>query len=515
MSSTLTRHAPARASLLVLPIILAAYLMIVLDTSVVITALPRIHSDLHFSSTSLSWVQNAYTLTFGGLLLLGARAGDILGRRRMFVVGIAIFTVASLLGGLAQSSAWLVAARAIQGVGAAIAAPSTLALLTTSFREGHERTRAIGLYSAVIGAGGSVGLVLGGMLTTWFSWRWGLFINVPLGAALVWLAPRHLPETERHTGRFDLTGAVTSILGMTSLVYGFVRAASDGWSNPGAVVSFVASVIFLAAFVLTELRAEQPITPLHLFASRERSGAYVTRLLVVSGMFGSFFFMTQFLQGVLDYSALGAGVAFLPMSLVMFAMGRTVPGLARRFSNTQLLTFGVATAFVGMAWLSRLSMHTHYFPQIALPMVILGIGMGIAFAPLTSAGIAGVSAHDAGAASGLVNVSQQLGGSLGLSILVTIFAAASRAAVAHPLGGASAKLEAQHELAHAVSTALTGSAVFLALGLGVVLIVMRRPAPAPTIEPREDNERELLRHRRQIDEPAQRRPGSQDVLVEA
>jgi EmrB/QacA subfamily drug resistance transporter len=428
----------------------------------------------------------------------------------MFVIGIVLFTLASLLGGLAQSSTWLVAARAIQGVGAAIAAPSTLALLTTSFREGHERTRAIGLYSAVIGAGGSVGLVLGGMLTTWFSWRWGLFINVPIGAALVWLAPKHLPETDRHTGRFDLTGAITSILGMTSLVYGFVRAASNGWSDPTAVGSFIASVILLTAFVLTEIRAEQPITPLRLFASRERSGAYVTRLLVVSGMFGSFFFMTQYLQGVLDYSALGAGIAFLPMSLVMFTMGRTVPRLARRFTNTQLLTFGVATALVGMSWLSRISLGTHYFPQIALPMVILGIGMGIAFAPLTSAGIAGVSAHDAGAASGLVNVSQQLGGSLGLSILVTIFASALRSAASNPLAGASARLEARHELAHAVSSALTGSAIFLALALAVVLIVMRkRKAPASVGR----DERELLLERREV-EPVRRSPAPQEVLAE-
>jgi EmrB/QacA subfamily drug resistance transporter len=509
MDSTSTKHAPARASSLVLGIILAAYLMIVLDTSVVITALPKIHEDLHFSSTSLSWVQNAYTLTFGGLLLLGARAGDILGRRRMFVIGIVLFTLASLLGGLAQSSTWLVAARAAQGVGAAIAAPSTLTLLTTSFREGHERTRAIALYSAVVGAGGSVGLVLGGMVTTWFSWRLGLFINVPIGAALVWLAPRHLPETERHTGRFDLTGAVTSVTGMTALVYGFVRAASDGWSNPGTVGSFIASAVLLTAFVLTELRAEQPITPLRLFASRERSGAYLARILVVSGMFGSFFFMTQFLQGVLDYSALGAGVAFLPMSLVMFGIGRTVPRLARRFSNAQLLTVGVSTAFVGMAWLSRISTHTHYFPQIAIPMVILGIGMGIAFAPLTSAGIAGVSPQDAGAASGLVNVAHQLGGSLGLSILITVFASATRAGELHPLAGVSAKLEGQNELAHAVSTALTGSAVFLALGLAVVVIVMRRPATEPLAR----DERELLLQRREL-EPVRRRPAPQEILAQ-
>ena len=231
---------------MVLGIILATYLMIILDATIVITALPDIHRALHFSSTGLSWVQNAYTLTFGGLLLLGARAGDILGRRRVFVAGIALFTLASLMGGLAQSATWLLAARAVQGIGAAIAAPSTLALLQISFREGPERTRAVGAYSAVAGGGGSIGLVLGGMLTTWISWRWGLFINVPIGIVLIGLAPRYLPETERRPGRFDLTGAATSTLGMTTLVYGFVRAASAGWGNPVTVASFVASVALLS-----------------------------------------------------------------------------------------------------------------------------------------------------------------------------------------------------------------------------------------------------------------------------
>ncbi|HWB21805.1 MAG TPA: MFS transporter [Gaiellaceae bacterium] len=519
MSSTSTKHSPtlpaaAKVSPFVLVIILATYLMIVLDTSVVITALPRIHTALHFSSASLSWVQNAYTLTFGGLLLLGARAGDILGRRRMFIAGIALFTLASLLGGVAQSATWLVAARAIQGIGAAVAAPSALALLTTTYREGHERTRALALYSAVAGAGGSVGLVLGGMLTSWFSWRWGLFINVPLGAALIWLTPRYLPETERHPGRFDLKGAATSILGMTALVYGFVRAAADGWSDLGTVGSFLAAAVLLASFIDIELHAEQPITPLRLFASRERSGAYLARILIVSGMFGMFFFVTQFLQGVRDYSALKAGLAFLPVTLVMFGVGRTVPRISRSVSDARLLTFGVAMAFVGMVWLSRISIDTHYFPQIAVPMLLLGIGMGLALTPLTAAGIAGVAPHEAGAASGLVNVATQLGSSLGLGILITVFAAANRAAAHNPLAGISARLEAQHELARSVSASLTGSAVFFALGLAVVIFVMRRPAPAPAIEPLGvRDERELFLQSREI-EATRRRPTPQEVLAE-
>jgi EmrB/QacA subfamily drug resistance transporter len=455
----------------VLLIVLACQLMIVLDLSIVITALPKIQSTLGFSSAGLSWVQNAYTLAFGGLLLLGARAGDLLGRRRVFVAGIAIFTVASLLGGFAQSELWLLAARVAQGVGAAIAAPSTLALLTLTFREGRERTRALSLYSAISGGGGSVGLVVGGMLTTWVSWRFGLFINVPIGIALIVLAPRFLPETERRTGHFDFTGAATSTVGMTALVYGFVRAGADGWTNRGTIGSFVAAALLLAAFVLTERRAEQPITPLHLFASRERSGAYAARILVIGGVFGMFFFLTQFFQDVEHFSALQAGLAFLPQTLVLFAMLLVVPRIVTRVGTTRLMAGGLVTALAGMAWLSRLSAGAHYFPHVALPLVILGIGIGAAFIPLTAAGLAGVAGADAGAASGLVNVAQQLGGSVGLGVLVSVFASASN--TGRPATAAQRSLD----LAGSIGAPLTASVVFMALALAVVLFVMRRPSP--------------------------------------
>jgi EmrB/QacA subfamily drug resistance transporter len=443
--------------------------MVVLDVSVVITALPKIHQALHFSAAGLSWVQSAYALTFGGLLLLGARAGDILGRRRVFVAGIGLFSATSLIGGLAQSADWLLAARAVQGAAAAIAAPSTLALLTTSFPEGSERTRAIAAYAAVAGGGGSVGLLLGGMLTDWISWRWGLFINVPVGLALIWLAPRYLAETERRPGRFDLAGAATSTFGMTALVYGFVRAASNGWGNAGTIVSFVMAVVLLAGFVVVERRAEQPITPLRLFASRERAGAYLTRLLVVGAMFSMFFFLTQYLQTARGFSPLEAGVAFLPMTLVMFGIVRLVPRLIARYGNTRLLVGGLLIAVSGMAWLSRISIDSAYLPEIAVPLVLLGLGMGMAFTPLTTAGIAGVATADAGAASGLINAAQQLGGSLGISILVTVFASALRSATAHPAPGASGAAVPRDALAHAVATSVTGSAVLLTLALVVVL----------------------------------------------
>jgi EmrB/QacA subfamily drug resistance transporter len=451
---------------IVLAVILGCYLMIVLDISVVITALPSIHQDLGLSTTGLSWVQNAYTLTFGGLLLLGARAGDILGRRQVFVAGIALFTFASMLGGLAQSPAWLLGARALQGVGAAIAAPSTLALLTISFAEGPERTRAVAWYSAVAGAGGSIGLLLGGMLTSWISWRCGLFINVPLGAALIWLAPRYLPETKRHTGRFDLPGALSSTLGMTALVYGLVRAAEDGWSDVWTLASFATASLLLAYFVANERRAAQPITPLRLFSSRERVGAYLARIFVVGAMYSTFFFLTQYLQGVQGYGALEAGCAFLPMTLSVFAMVRVVPRIAPRIGEVRVLAAGLAIALLGMLWLTQISPDADYLTQMAAPLALLGIGMGSALTPLTTAGMSGVADADAGAASGLINVAQQLGGTLGVGALVTVFAAAS--------AGAGAQ-----SLVEGVPTVLTGAAILLALALTTVLGIMR-PRLFPT-----------------------------------
>ncbi len=464
---------------LVLGVILATYLMIVLDASVVITALPSIREGLGFSAADLSWVQSAYALTFGGLLLLGARAGDVWGRRRTFTWGIALFTVASLAGGLAQSPAMLLTARAVQGVGAAIAAPSTLALLTTSFAEGPARTRALAAYSAVAGGGGSVGLVLGGMLTDWVSWRWGLFVNVPVGVVLVWLAPRVLPETERRPGHFDLAGAATSTAGMTAVVYGFVRAAEDGFGDAGTLAAFVAGLVLLTAFAGVERRAAQPITPLRLFADRRRVGAYVARMLCVGGMFSMFFFLSQELQGVRGLSPLQTGLAFLPMTGVMFAMVRVVPALSARWGDTRLLVTGVSVALVGMLWLSRVGADTPFWPHVGGPLVLLGLGMGGALAPLTAAGIAGVQPDDAGAASGLVNVAQQLGASLGISVLVTVFTAAGGGAAGSPESGIAFSGAARQELADAIAAALTGSAILLALALTVILAVVRtRPAPA-------------------------------------
>lgn len=447
----------------VLAIILASYLMIAFDISVVITGLPEIQHSLGFSATGLSWVQNAYTLASGGLLLLGSRTGDVLGRRRMFIVGIVLFTVASTAVGLAPSASWLIGARALQGGGAAILAPTTLALLSANF-EGDERTRALSYYGAVAGAGVSVGLVLGGILTSWISWRVGFFINVPIGIAMILGSLHYLAETETHPGHFDLAGAMSSTLGMTALVYGIVSSATVGWSDSLTIVALTAGAILLVFFVLNEWRAEQPIMPLHLFGNHERVGAYSARMLFLGATLGFVFFITQFLQGVSDYSPLETGLAFLPMTIANFVAAFAVPRLTRQFGNARLLAGGIFITLMGMAWISHISTDTPYLTGIALPMVVLGIGQGVTMGPLTASGIVGVTKEDAGAASGLVNVAHQLGGSLGLSILVTVFATAG-----------SATLDAQQLLAHRIATSLAAGTVMLALGLIIVFVLIVRP----------------------------------------
>jgi EmrB/QacA subfamily drug resistance transporter len=473
---------PTVRSAPVLAIIVVSYLMIVLDISIVITGLPKIQAAFDFTPTGLSWVHSAYTLAFGSLLLLGARAGDMLGRRRMYLIGLAIFTVASLVIGVAPSAALLIGARALQGVGAAILAPSTLALLTTSFPEGRERTRALSYYAAVAGIGGTVGLIVGGILADWLSWRVGFFLNVPIGIAMLLIAPRYLPETERRSGQLDLVGAVSSTLGMTALVYGIVRSASAGWSDPMTVASLGSGLVLLTVFVLVERRAPQPIMPLRLFAHRERAGAYAARLLVMSGLVGFWFFTTQFLQAVSGYSSLGAGLAFLPATIPTFLTALALPRLVQRFGSARVLAACLTSALVGIAWLSRATPDTSFLTGIALPMVLLGIGQGGAFGPLTASGVAGVDQEDAGAASGLVNVAHQLGASLGLSILVTAFAAA---------GGAA--LDGRAMLAHQISAAMTLGTAMLALALVVVLAVIVRPRrTAELVKARMPAERSLV-----------------------
>jgi EmrB/QacA subfamily drug resistance transporter len=478
----------------VLAIILAGYLLILIDVSILMAALPRIHHDLQFSATGLSWAQNAYTLAFGGLLLLGARAGDLLGRRRMFVAGIGLFTVASLAVGLAQSPAWMITARAVQGVGAAILAPSTLALLSTAFPEGRQRTRAMAAYGALAGIATSIGLIVGGVLTQTLSWRFGFFLNVPVGIAAILAAPRYLNETARHPGRLDFPGALTSTLGVSALVYGIVRSADTSWTDPATVTAVTAGVALIALFVAGQQHAAQPLMPLRLFASRQRAGAYAARFLFNGVLLSFFFFMTQYLQGVSGDTPLQAGLAFIPVTAAAFAAAALTPRLARRLSNDLLAIAGCAAMLIGTAWMSRVSLHTGYLTAIAPPMIIFGIGQGLGLSSLTTAGMAGVENRDAGIAGGLINVAHHLGGALGLGVLITVFTAAG--AGAHGT---------RDLLAQRVSASLTAATVFLLLALVVTLIAHPRThakahdgspdSPADTTDPVPAAAETLIEHR--------------------
>jgi len=452
---------------------LGAQLMIILDLTVVNIALPHIQTGLHFSTTSLAWVLNGYTLTFGGLLLLGGRAGDILGRRRVFLAGIAIFTLASLVGGLAPSAGVLLAARAVQGVGGALASPAVLALVVSSFSEGGERTRALAIYAAVVTGGSSLGLVLGGVITQWLDWRWVLFINVPIGIAVLVATPLFVTETPRQSGRFDLAGAVTSTAGVAALVYAFIRIAGDGWGDRLGLAAFGVAAVLLAAFLVIETHAPQPITPLRLFADVSRSGSFAARLLLVGGMLGLFFFLTQFLQDVLGFSALRAGLAFLPMTVLLFAVSRLMPRLMPVVGPKRLLIAGMLPVVGGMVWLTQVSPATGYWTGIFVPMVLLGAGMGVVFVPLTTASLAGVRPEDSGAASSMVNVMQQLGGSLGLAVLVAVYGTAHRSALAHPIAGLSAAAFGRHALAHGMAEAFTIAAVFDVAALLLLAVFIR------------------------------------------
>jgi EmrB/QacA subfamily drug resistance transporter len=480
-----------------LAIMLCAQLMIVLDLTVVNIALPSIATGLHFSASGLSWVLNAYALTFGGLLLLGGRAGDILGRRRVFLAGLALFTAASLAGGLATSAPLLLAARALQGVGGAVATPAVLAIIVSGFPDGRERTRALALFTAVVMGGSSLGLVLGGAITEWFSWRWVLFVNVPIGIAVLLIGPRYISESRRRPGRLDLGGALTSTGGMSALVYAFIKASSNGWSDPLTLAAFAAAAVLLAAFVVIESRSAQPITPLRLFADRSRAASYVVRLLLVAGMFGMFFFLTQFVQEVLGLSPLLAGLAFLPMTAMLFGVSRLAPVLIPRFGAKPLMVAGLIPAVTGMAWLGQLTAGSSYLSGVLGPMLLLGAGMGVAFVPLTMTSLSGVAPEDSGAAASLVNVMQQVGGALGLAILVTVFGSASRSAARHPLAHAGPVAQADHVLLQGMSASFTVAAVFDLCALLVVLIAIRMRGPAAAAAPPDDElelELEALAH---------------------
>jgi EmrB/QacA subfamily drug resistance transporter len=451
-------------------VILTSQLMVVLDTTIVNVALPHIQHGLHFSGTGLSWVLNAYLLTFGGLLLLGARSGDLLGRRRTFLIGIAVFSLSSLLGGFAVTGWMLLASRALQGVGAALAAPSSLALLTTVFSEGAQRVRAIGLFTTVSAAGGAIGLVAGGVLTQLVSWRWVMFVNVPIGLA-VWAVGRiALTETPSRHGHFDVAGALTSTFGMAGIVLGLVEAGSDGWGSPVTLGALVGGALLLGAFSRIERRAEEPILPLRLFANATRTTANVSRGLVYAGMYGMFFFLGQFLQDVEGYSPLRAGISFLPVPVSVFVSSQLVSKvLVNRIRPKVLMLGGISMTIVSLLLSTQLHPGASYL-RILVSLVLLGLGSGTSLVSLTTASLSGVAPEDAGAASGLVNVIQQVGAAFGLAVLVTILGAASGHSQLVAGVGAPAAL------VHGLDVTFGAGALFGLIALVMVAVLVRLPA---------------------------------------
>jgi EmrB/QacA subfamily drug resistance transporter len=468
---------------LALLVIAGAQLMIVLDATIVNIALPSIQRALHFNTTSLAWVLNAYTLAFGGLLLLGGRTGDLFGRRRMFITGILIFAGASLAGGFAPTSGFLLICRVLQGVGGAIASPTALALVTTTFAEGPARNRAFGVYAAVSGAGAAIGLILGGVLTSSLSWRWVLFVNVPIGVALAIATPFVLPESERNPGRLDLPGAITSTLGVSSLVYGLIHAALNSWSDPVTVIALCASVILLAAFLFIESRTSQPLMPLRLFKDRNRDAGYIVMLCTGAALFSMFFYLSLFVQDILGYSPLQAGFAFLPVSAVIVVSAQIASRTVAKYGARPLVTIGTILTGVALLWLSTISPDSQYLTLILPSMIVMSLGLGFVFVPITLTAVSGVEPRDSGIASAMLNVTQQIGGTIGLAALVTVATAAitrSFAAGAAAIARAgdtpsAAQLQQlkEHSLAHGFGTAFKAAVVFAVIALLAAVVGLR------------------------------------------
>jgi EmrB/QacA subfamily drug resistance transporter len=412
-----------RAKNLALVLLAMTQFVVVIDASIVNIALPSIGRALEFSQDDLSWVVNAYTLTFGGFLLLGGRLADLMGRRRMFMLGLVVFSLASLAGGLAQSEPWLIVARAVQGLGAAIVSPAALSIITTTFSEGAERNRALGVWGAVAGAGGAAGVLLGGILTSGLSWRWVLFVNVPIGVLCAFLAPRLLVESraETATRQFDIPGAVTVTAGLALLVYALVEAVNVGWGSTQTLLEIAGAIVLIAVFLAIELRSRAPLMPFSIFRLRTLRGADTVALLIGMSLFSMFFFVSLYMQQVLHYSALKAGLSYLPLaSAIILSAGAASAGVTR-FGFKPVLLTGLLFVAGGLFWFSRVpGTGGTFLANVLGPSLLAAIGLGLSFVPVTIAAVTGTKPHEAGLASGLVNTAQQVGGALGLAILATI-----------------------------------------------------------------------------------------------
>ena len=412
-----------RAKNLALLLLAMTQFVIVIDASIVNVALPSIGAHLHFARADLSWVVNAYTLTFGGFLLLGGRMADLLGRRRMFMLGLVLFSLASFAGGIAQSEGWLIAARAVQGLGAAIVSPAALSIITTTFADGAERNRALGIWGAVAGAGGAAGVLLGGILTSGLSWRWVLFVNVPIGITAAILAPRTLVESraENAAKTFDLPGAVTVTAGLALLVFAVVDAVNSGWGSTTTLLRLAGAAILLIAFLSIELRARNPLMPFSIFRLRTLRGANIVGLLIGMSLFSMFFFISLYLQDVLHYSPIKAGVSYLPLAVGIILSAGLASQIVTRVGFKPPLVAGLLLIAGGLLWFSQVpAPGGSYAADVLGPSLLAAVGLGFAFVPVTIAAVTATQPQEAGLASGLINTSQQVGGALGLAILATI-----------------------------------------------------------------------------------------------
>ncbi len=457
---------------LVLVIACLAQFMVVLDSSIVNIALPAVQRGLHFSAANLQWVVDGYTLVFGGFLLLGGRAADLLGRKRLFVAGVALFTVASLINGFAQTSGMLIAGRALQGLGGALVSPAALSIVTTTFTDGSQRTRALGVWSAIAAGGAAVGLLAGGVLTDLASWRWVFFVNVPVGIVTILLALRFVVESRLDVARraYDLAGAVTVTGGLVVLVFAIVKAQVWGWGAGRTIALYVVALALLTAFVVIEHRSKAPLMRLGILRIRSLAVADSSLLLVASAMFGMFFFVSLYVQDVLGYSPLKAGLAFLPATAMIMIGAGIAQGIISRLGVRVVGLFGVVLGAVGMVLLLRLSVHGSYAGQLLVGLIPLTLGMGFAFVPLTLLGTSGLPGADAGLASGLFNTAQQVGGSLGLAIMASASASQASSAL-HGATGVAAKLSAEVSGYH---LAFLIGAIMLALAAGLLAFGLRR-----------------------------------------
>src|SRR3954469_15549565 len=463
---------PVRASAnAVLAIVAVAQFMVVLDASVVNVALPSIQRDVGFSEQNLSWVLNAYTLLFGGFLLLGGRAADRLGRRRLFMAGMALFAGASLACGLSQSEATLLIARGAQGLGGAMVSPAALSIILTTFAEGSERNPALAVWGAIAGAGGAVGLLLGGVIVEVLSWRGVFFVNVPIGAVVLALVPRIVPESRSESaskGGYDVEGAVAITLGTIALVFTLIKAESGGWTSGRTLVGFAIAAVLIVAFVQIERRHRDPLVPLRIFSNRSLAASDATMLVVAAALFGMFFFCTLYLQQVLGYNALKTGVAYLPWTLMTITASTLASRVVDRFTPKPVLVGGLLLATAGFLLLSRVSGHGDYVSHVLPAMIVLGAGLGMTFVPITISATSGVATGDSGLASGLLTTTQQVGGSLGLAILSTV----STTRVANALdAGSTLPLALTHEF----KGAFIAAAALCALGLVVAMAVLPSP----------------------------------------